>query len=262
MWQPDGWGWRARIGVLTRTQTSCQSPNSELWPRMEFRSTQRASLLESIIREGRWIRQSPTIQCALLPTRRSVDDAAELLAAAPLHAIVYGFTSSSYVRGPADDVALKERLELRTRGIPVVIPCAAAVVALTALGVTRLALINPPWFSAELSQQGANYFHDQGLDVVHHGPAGLPSDQLAIEPGQLYEWVCAHTPASAEAVFIGGNGFRSIGAIQVLEKDLSRPVLTANQVAFWLALRFSCVCFPIAGYGRIFDRELSPAQTR
>jgi maleate isomerase len=191
-----------------------------------------------------------------------VDDAAELLAAAPLQAIVYGFTSSSYVRGPADDVALKGRLELRTRGIPVVIPCAAAAAALTALGVKRLALINPPWFSAELSRQGANYFHDHGLDVVHHGSAGLPSDQLAIDPAQVHEWVCAHTPGNAEAVFIAGNGFRSIGAIQVLEQDLSRPVLTANQVAFWLALRLSGARIPIAGYGRIFDRELSSAQTR
>jgi maleate isomerase len=55
-----------------------------------------------------------------------VDDAAELLAAAPLHAIAYGFTSSSYVRGAADDAALKARPETRTRGIPVIIPCATA----------------------------------------------------------------------------------------------------------------------------------------
>ena len=59
-----------------------------------------------------------------------VDDAAELLASTPLHAIAYGFTSSSYVRGGADDTKLKEHLETRTRGIPVVIPCAAALTAL------------------------------------------------------------------------------------------------------------------------------------
>jgi maleate isomerase len=46
-----------------------------------------------------------------------IDDAAELLAAAALHTIVYGFTSSSYVRGANDDTALKAlRLEKRTRG--------------------------------------------------------------------------------------------------------------------------------------------------
>jgi maleate isomerase len=185
-----------------------------------------------------------------------VDDAAELLAAAPLHAVAYCFTSSSYVRGPADDAVLKARLEARTRGIPIVVPCASAVVALRVLGIQRLALIDPPWVSVELDQQGAEYFQKQGLEVVYNGVAGLPADQRAIHPGQLYEWVRSHTPDSAEAVFIGGNGFRAIGAIQALETDLARPVLTANQAAFWHALRLSGARLPIAGYGRIFDHEV------
>jgi maleate isomerase len=83
-----------------------------------------------------------------------VDDAAELLAAAPLHAIAYCFSSSSYVRGSAGDVALKARLEVRTRGIPIVITCASAVLALRMLGIQRIALIDPPWLTAELDQQG------------------------------------------------------------------------------------------------------------
>jgi maleate isomerase len=114
-----------------------------------------------------------------------LDDAAELLASAPLHAIAYAFTSSSYVRGAADDAKLKERLERRTRGIPVVIPCSAAVTALIALGVTRLALISPPWFSDEMDQQGVCYFRSQGFEVVHSGPAGLPSDQQAFSRASL-----------------------------------------------------------------------------
>jgi maleate isomerase len=44
-------------------------------------------------------------------------------------------------------------------------------------------------------------------------------------------------PATAEAVFFGGNGFRAIVMIAALEEDLGRPVLTGNQVAFWYALR-------------------------
>jgi maleate isomerase len=81
--------------------------------------------------------------------------------------------------------------------------------------------------------------------------AGLPSDQQAIEPSQLYEWVRTHTPESAEAVFIGGNGFRVLGVIKALEENLDRPILTANQVAFWQALALSGSRVPIAGYGRI-----------
>jgi maleate isomerase len=256
MWQPDGWSWRARIGVLT--------PHADIGPESELRamapdgiSIHAARVPLGVYAPGGkmdlTIADDPVSNFAEPPL---VDDAAELLAAAPLHAIVYGFTSSSYVRGAADDAALKNRLEARTRGIPVVIPCAAAVLALAALGVTKLALISPPWFSVELSQKGAGYFQGAGFEVVYNGPAALPSDQRAIHPGQLYEWVRANTPRSAEAVFIGGNGCRAVGTVKALEQDLARPVLTANQVAFWQALRISGTRAPIVDYGQIFGHEL------
>jgi maleate isomerase len=251
MWQPDGWA-RTRIGVLT--------PHADVWAEAEFGamapdgiSIHAARVPFGAYKPGgimdRTMADDPVRAFADPPL---VDDAAELLASAPLHAIVYGFTSSSYVRGAADDAKLKERLERRTRGIPVVIACAAAVTALTVLGVTRLALISPPWFSVEMDQQGARYFQSQGFEVVHTGPAGLPSDQQAIQPSELYEWVRTQTPKSAEAVFIGGNGFRAIGVIEALEENLNHPILTANQVAFWQALALSGSREPIVGYGRIF----------
>ena len=84
---------------------------------------------------------------------------------------VFGFTSSSYVRGAADDAALKYRLEARIRGIPVVIPCAAAAIALAAISAKRIALVSPPWFSAEMDQQGVRYFQEEGFEIVSSGPA-------------------------------------------------------------------------------------------
>ena len=67
------------------------------------------------------------------------------------------------VRGATDDTKLKERLETRTRGIPVVITCAAAVTALNALGAKKLALFSPPWFSAEMDRQGAPLLSESGF---------------------------------------------------------------------------------------------------
>ena len=255
MWQPDGWG-RTRIGVLT--------PHADIVPETEFNALapDGISIHAARVPFGGYkpggtmdptIADNPVRAFADAP---AVDDAAEMLAMAPLHAIVFGFTSSSYVRGAADDAALKFRLEARTRNIPVIIPCAAAVTALTALSAKRVALISPPWFSAEMDQQGIRYFQSQGFEVVYSGPPGLPSDQQAIQPDQLYNWVRSHVPKNAEAVFIGGNGFRAIGVIKALEDSLDRPVLTANQVAFWCALRLSGARVPIVNYGRIFEFDL------
>jgi maleate isomerase len=63
-------------------------------------------------------------------------------------------------------------------------------------------------------------------------------------------------PKSAEAIFIGGNGFRAIAVINALEETLDRPVLSANQAAFWCALRLSGARAPVSNYGRIFEFEL------
>jgi maleate isomerase len=259
MWQADGWGWRARIGVLT--------PHADIGPESEFQamapdgvSIHAARVPFRVMAPGGAM--DPTI--ALEPVRAFadppyIDDAAELLAAAPLHAIAYAFTSSSYIRGAADDAALKARLEERTRGIPVVITCVSATLALRALGAHRLALIDPPWFAPELTAMGADYFRAQGFEVVHAAPAELPSGQRLVHPGQVYEWTREHAPADADAVFFGGNGFRVVGVIQALEEDLGRPVLTSNQVAFWHALRLSGARPVVTNYGQLFNRELPAA---
>ena len=255
MFQPDGWG-QTRIGVLT--------PHADIVPETEFNALapDGISIHATRIPFGGYrpggtmdptIAEDPVRAIADPP---AVDDAAEMLAMAPLHAIVFGFTSSSYVRGAADDAALKSRLETRTRGIPVVITCAAAATALAALSAKRVALISPPWFSAEMAQQGARYFQSQGFEAVYSAPADLPSDQQAIQPDQLYNWVCSHVPKSAEAILIGGNGFRAISVIKALEDSLDRPVLSANQAAFWCALRLSGTRAPVTNYGRIFEFDL------
>jgi maleate isomerase len=78
-----------------------------------------------------------------------------------------------------------------------------------------------------------------------------------VRPAEIYECVRANTPRQAEAVFIGGNGLRAVGVIRALETALRRPVLTANQVALWKALRVAKVSANINEYGRIF-RTSSP----
>ncbi len=258
MWQPDGWSFRARLGVIVpHAAIGTESELQAMAPEGVSIHATRVPL--GVMRAGGVM--DPTI--ALEPVRAFADpplveDAAELLAAAPLHAIGFGFTSSSYVRGAADDETLRQRLEARTRGIPVAITSVSAVLGLRALGAVRIALVDPPWFSPELTALGVDYFRDQGFDVVHAEAAALPSDQRSIHPGQLFEWVRGHVPADSEAVYIGGNGLRAVGVIHALEEDLGIPVLTANQALLWHLLRLAGTHVPVVGYGRQFNRELPP----
>jgi maleate isomerase len=247
-WQPDGLGYRARIGLLT--------PNDDAVPESEF---------WTMAPEG----VSVHVARVLLVDTRTFsdpphpDDATALLAALPMQAIVFSFTTTSYVMGREGERALKARLEKRSNGIPVLLPCPAAIAAFQALGTGRIALIHPPWFADDEQQLGIAYFRKEGFDVVYASqmnlrglPVAKPTDPLRkfteLYPAELYGFARANVPSSAEAVFFAGNGFRAIGMIAALEEDLGRPVLTGNQVAFWYALRQAGVHEPVNGYGRIF----------
>jgi maleate isomerase len=180
-----------------------------------------------------------------------LDDAAALLAGGPVSVIAYAFTSTGYLGTDGDEV-LRARLEQRTGGVPVVTTCTAAVQAMRSLGVERIGLIHPPWISGELNAMGAAYFRGQGVDVRFASPAVLAGGQHNIQPGDVYQWVRANVPDDVDAVFFGGNGFRVVGVIERLERDLQRPVLSANQVLFWAALHAAGVTdMPVAGYGRL-----------
>jgi len=132
--------------------------------------------------------------------------------------------------------------------------------AVQVVGARRLALINPPWVDAAMTKGGVAYFEGAGLDVVFAQSAELPNNPRDVHPGTLYEWTRANVPASADVVFVGGNGFRAIGMIEALEEDLRRPVLTANQVLVWCALRRTGPSAGVAGYGRVFEEQL-PVRT-
>ncbi len=179
-------------------------------------------------------------------------DAISLLAPLEPAAIAIAFTSSSYSIGKAEEARIAEKLADRANGIPVVLQCPAIVRALGELNVRRIALFHPPWFSDDLNDQGCAYFSAEGFDVAYCRQAKLRDTYGDIEPGQVFDWVIGELPEDAEAVVIGGGGFRSVGAIDALEAATNRPVVTANQALLWRVLRLGGESDRKDGYGRLF----------
>src|ERR671929_2204233 len=122
MWRADGWDARWRVGVLT--------PHADVGPESELRAMAPpdVGIHAARVRFGAMAAggaMDPTIPLA--PVRAFaeppyVDDAVELLAAAPVHAIGFGFTSSAYVLGAPAEEDMLERLRARAGGLPVVSP--------------------------------------------------------------------------------------------------------------------------------------------
>jgi maleate isomerase len=121
-WQDDGWDPTTRIGVLI--------PHADVGPESELRAMAPAGVA---IHGSRVLFGAMAVGGAMDPTIAQepvkafaepphVDNATELLAAAPVHVIAFGFTSSAYVIGPQAERDMVDRLRSRAHGLPVVTP--------------------------------------------------------------------------------------------------------------------------------------------
>ncbi|MGW4650484.1 maleate cis-trans isomerase family protein [Kitasatospora sp. NPDC004289] len=253
----DGWDASTRIGVVV--------PHADVGPEAELQALAPESVtihgsrihFAAMRAGGEMDEKIPHDPIRSFVQAPYLDQAVELLAASPLHALTLGFTSSSYALKAAGEQELYERLLPVTRGLPLTGTTKAARAAFDALGARRIAVVNPPWFDDALSTQGADYFQEFGYQVIHHGPCGLPSNQKAITPENLSAWirttVAAYRP---DAVLVAGNGIRAVGTIGPLEEELGFHVLTANQVLMWHALHLADAAHlaaAVTDYGHLFS---------
>jgi maleate isomerase len=246
-WRADGSGSCARFGVLTHDDSAISE--SELW---------------TMAPEGVSLHTSRIFfaDLATYADPPGPEEATDLLARLPLQAIIYAWTVGSYLLGTAGEEELVHRVAEHAHGIPVLMSAPAATAGFRALEAERIALVHAPFFTDDFDQKGVAYFEERGFEVVHasHMTPSVevphPNTGSVAKPAEIYEWVRSHVPPAAQAVFIGGNAVRAIGVIAALEEDLRRPVLTANQVSLWHALRTAGTEARVDDYGQLFS--LSP----
>jgi maleate isomerase len=237
-WPYDGAGTIARIGVLTPDFDPV--PESEMW----------AMAPHGISIHASRVARSDTPADFVKPPH--VDEAIDRLVELAPRAILLAYTSSSYAIGAAGDSRVRARLEARAKGIPVIFTCSAATAALQQLRVRRISVIHPPWFTEVTDHQGAAYWRAAGYEVLQCIRLQPARSFTEVAAAEVFDFVASHTPSGAEAILVGGNGLRVVGVIQALEARLRKPVLSANQVLFWNALRAVSNAPRVANYGRIF----------
>ena len=238
-----------RIGVLT--------PHAAPGPEVEFAAMAPGRLGTRVARIlGTAETGNPASPAALraFTTARFLERAAEQLVTDPIDVIGHASTTTAYAIGFDAEMAMAARLSELT-GRPVATTCVSAVRALRVLQVERVALVGAPWFDPGFNELGAAYFAGQGFDVVSSASAELSQDPSAIEPAAVCEWTSRHVADAAQAVFIGGNGFRAAAAIEALEAAIGCPVLTSNQVLLWQLIAQAGGTFEINGYGRLFAHK-------
>jgi maleate isomerase len=178
----------------------------------------------------------------------NIDSGIELLAMVKPSVIVVAHTATSYHLGRRGEADLLDRLE-RVTGRRVVTAFGSVVHALERLNIRKLALGTP--YSTEVTLQGKAHLEEHGFEIAKF-------DNLK-GFDNIYDTTAEHAYAlarlvdtkDAEAVFLSGTGMPTVTVLEVLEKDLGKPVLSSASAMMWHALRLAGVGQPIAGYGRL-----------
>ncbi|MFF3338217.1 maleate cis-trans isomerase family protein [Streptomyces flavidovirens] len=162
----------------------------------------------------------------------------EELRLAGAEAVVWACTSGSFVHGPAgarDQVSLLAQ----AAGLPASSTSFAFTHAVRALGATRVAV------AATYPDDVAAYFTDflkaADIEVVATLGSGIVT---AAEVGtwgrdEVLELARAGDRPDAEAVLLPDTALHTAAYLPELEEALGKPVLTANQVTVWEALRLA-----------------------
>jgi maleate isomerase len=148
--------------------------------------------------------------------------------------VAYACSSGSFVRGIAGARALVETI--RAAGAPAAVTTSGALAdALHLLGIRRLALATP--YIDEVTDKLVGYLAECGVETVARVGLGLLSHIWRVAYSDVIDIVKSVDRPDADALFISCTNVPTYDIIAPLEHALGKPVLTANQVTMWGALR-------------------------
>ena len=238
-------GERGRIGLILPSVNTIAEPEIySILPEGVTAHTARMDLPVDISSEENFIRMCD-VGCS------NGEQAAKELATAKVDILAFTFTAGSFFRGAGWDEDIARRME-KAGGAPCIVTSSAAVQALRELGLKRIAVGSPYAVANRLLK---NFLEQKGMMVTKIEGLVLPT---AVHVGRqplmkFEELVRAVNTPDADGVFISCTNFATLAKIDALEKEIGKPVITANQATFWATLRKMGIKDQWSGSGRLLQ---------
>lgn len=217
------YGWRGRIGLLVPSINTTME--TEFW-RIAPRGVSVHSARISGGRHG-----TPE---ELRGMERASQDAARDIAMVEPDVVVYGCTSGSFFEGPEWNTKICAQLS-EIASAPIVTTAGAMAECLTAGGHRKVAVVTP---YVELTNERLKGFLSAfGIRVTHLGTFDMLDmfDHAKILPEEIYRKVKETDSEEAEALFVACTQLRALEVLDLLERDLGKPVYSAVQASAWQA---------------------------
>jgi len=164
---------------------------------------------------------------------------------------VWACTSGSFVFGLAGARRQAEALAEDFQG-PASSTSLAFVYALAALDVRSIAIAAS--YPEPLARHFTSLLTEAGQNVVSHGSRGIfTAAEVGLLPDdEVTRFVCDADDDRAQAIVVPDTALHSVRIVDELERAVGKPVVTANQVSVWEALRLRGAIPRCPGVGSLF----------
>ncbi|MGW0913304.1 maleate cis-trans isomerase family protein [Streptomyces sp. NPDC002784] len=156
-----------------------------------------------------------------------------LIAIAP-EVVAYACTSGSFVGGIAGERAMCEAMT-RAGAVPSVTTSGALLEALADLGARRVALVTP--YTVSVTRSLEDYVAEAGVRVTGCAFMGLTRHIWKVPYRDVVDMARRAVRRGTDCLFISCTNLPTYDVIPQLEAELRIPVISANQVTMWAALR-------------------------
>ncbi|MGW3951451.1 maleate cis-trans isomerase family protein [Streptomyces sp. NPDC004752] len=177
----------------------------------------------------------------LVSEHETLGKAVYALTAVEPEVVAYACTSGSFVGGIAGERAMGEAM-VRAGAVPAVTTSGALLEALAELRVRRVALLTP--YTESVTRALRDYVAEAGVRVTRCVYMGLTRHIWRVPYREVVAMARRAVPVGgavraggADALFISCTNLPTYDVIPQLEAELRMPVLSANQVTMWAALR-------------------------
>ena len=234
------YGDRARIGMLLPSVNRAAEPQiSEMLPDGVSLHTTRLRLLSS---KEEHINEMVD----------DVERGAVMLADADVDLIVFHCTAASMF-APGFDDGIIERIEKAT-GKPATSTSKGCVEAFEKFDAKKITLTTP--YIQSTNDREVVFLKSHGVDVLSE--TGLHHRRWRRDAGRgtrrmAHRRVKDQDEPDSQAAFLSCTAIRAVEAIDAIEADIGKPVVTSNQAMVWHALKKLGIDDMPTGYGRLME---------
>ena len=196
---------------------------------------------------------------AILNMVQDLETQSRNLASADVDVIVLGATAPSFLKGLGYDRDVIKRIEAAS-GKRATTTSTALIEALQYLGVSRVVLGSA--YDDKVNAIARKFLEASGVEVVAAHGLGMV-DNLAVgrlDTSSAYELTRKIDRPDAEAVVLACTNWKTMGAIEALERELGKPVVSTVQVSVWAALRMIGGIEGVSGYGQLLRDLTAPSK--